>query len=282
VITSNANLIKKLPKWAYKSAARAWIDKVYPRHLFIETVATCNLSCSYCPREKIKGEMEFGLFQSIVEEASKYGRRSFSLHLFGEPLLYSKWFDAIQFIKKKNNKHTVLLTTNGTLIERGDNLDKLIKSGVDQVLWSWRTEAKFSELTKERLKKWGKFRVRFIKEVTPKEEFAKWKNWKNREERSLHNYGGNVDLLPYGVQNTEKRWPCYHLWLAPAVSWNGDILICCADPHKKEVLGNFQNHTVHEVWTGSKLYEIRQSHLRGEYKGICEKCDVWKAYPSLF
>jgi len=110
-----AQMAKKLPSIFYKLAAQAWIDEEYPRHLFIETTPTCNLSCSYCPRPKIKGEMGFDIFKAIIDEATRYGARSFSLHLFGEPLLYSKWFEAIRYIKSANRKHTVLFTTNGTL-----------------------------------------------------------------------------------------------------------------------------------------------------------------------
>ena len=227
--------------------------------------------------------MDFGLFKEIINEASKYGKRSFSLHLFGEPLLYPYWYEAIRYIKSKHKNHTVLFTTNGTLIGKDDILDKLIGSGADQVLWSWRKEAKFSEETKRKLKKWGRFRVRFIKEVTTPEALREWKDWKNTESRRLHNYGGKINLENYGsIVSNQKRWPCYHLWLSPAVSWDGKILICCADPHKKEVLGQFPEQSVAQCWNGEQIKAIRTSHLKGEYVGICKNCDVWKSTPSLF
>lgn len=224
--------------------------------------------------------MDFGLFREIIDEASTHGARSFSLHLFGEPFLYPRLFDAIAYIKGRNKHHNILLTTNGTRIN--SNIDELVRSKVDQVFWTWRTEVRFKTITLLKLKTWGKFRVRFIDEITPKEAIEKWKNWGNLEHRSIHNYGGQIELSNYGVQNTvTKRWPCYHLWLAPAVSWNGNILLCCSDPHQKEVLGKFPEQSVAEVWQGSKLAEIRDSHLRGEYGGICKNCDVWKSYPDI-
>ena len=58
--------------------------------------------------------------------------------------------------------------------------------------------------------------------------------------------------------------------------------MCCADPHRKEVLGHFPEQSVAEVWKGPRLEAIRQGHLQGEYKGICAGCDVWKQYPDLF
>ena len=291
--TVYADLAKRLPSWLYKLGAQLYIDKAYPRHLFVETTASCNLSCSYCPREKTRQDMDYRLFREIVDEASRYGARSFSLHLFGEPLLYPHIFEACAYIKRRNKRHTVLLTTNGTKVN--DCIDDLVSCGINQVLWTWRKEARFTGATLLKLKKWGKFRVRFIKEITPPEAYEEWKTWGNVEGRKLHNYGGEIDTGRWdglqeksywkdysNSQKTSIRYPCYHLWLAPAVAWNGNILLCCSDPHQKEVLGKFPEQSVAEVWKGSQLESIRKSHLEGRYEGICKDCDVWKSYPSLF
>lgn len=286
-VTSQAPWLKRLPKTLYKLGAQAWIDKAYPRHLFIETTAACNLTCTYCPREAKSNHMDWSLFTQIVDEATLYGSRSFSLHLFGEPTLYPRWVEAIHYLKQAH--HTVLLTTNGTTLNA--RVEDLVSANPDQVLWSWRPEAKFTEATKQKLRKWGKFRVRFIAEVTPKEAYLEWADWPNVEGRPLHNYGGNINTSRFAIATSEgpplsaptvDRWPCYHLWLAPAIAWNGHILLCCADPHHKEVLGTFPHDTVASIWKGSRLAAVRASHLAGEYKGICMNCDVWKQYPDLF
>ena len=225
--------------------------------------------------------MPFDVFTGVVDEASTYGARSFSLHLFGEPLLYPRVHDAVSYIKQHNQRHVVLLTTNGTRLQ--DHLDWLITSGVDQVLWSWRPEAKFTPETKEKLRRWGKFRVRFIAEVTPKEAYAEWDDWPNVEGRHIHSYGGEIDVSKWNVQNKKKlRWSCYHPFFAPAVAWNGDILLCCADPHRKSAIGTFPQMSVAEAWQSSILQRIRKEHLDGRYTGICENCDIWKQVPNIF
>lgn len=223
--------------------------------------------------------MDFGMFRDIVDEATHYGPRSFSLHLFGEPLLYPKIWESIEYIKKKNKSHTILLTSNGTLFERF--ADQLFKSRVDKVIWSWRPEAKFSEKFKERLREWGRLSVRLIKETVPKEAFEEWSKWPKVEVRSLHNYGGEISLESFGVKPTiGDRHPCYHLWFAPAVSWNGKLLICCSDPHQKEIIGTFPKTSIAEAW--KKMDGVRKAHLEGKYEGICKDCDVWKTYPDIF
>lgn len=282
MLTKHAESIKKLPSWLYKLGSQIYIDRMYPRHLFIETTAKCNLDCSYCPREKVDDHMDFRLFQSIVDEASIYGSRSFSLHLFGEPMLYPNFLEACQYIRHKNKQHTILLTTNGTMLN--SRVDELIQANPNKAIWSWRPEVKFKEETLRKLKAWGKFTVRIIRELTPEEEVSKWKKWPSVEYRNIHNYGGDIDagLWRKTKPKEVKRWPCYHLWMAPAVAWNGDILLCCVDPHRKEVLGNLKDTTVGQVWRGKSIESIRESHLKGEFKGICANCDSWKVYPDIF
>ena len=223
--------------------------------------------------------MDFGLFRKIIDEAHRYGSRSFSLHLFGEPLLYPRIFEAIRYIKKRNPRNTVLLTTNGTLLN--ECVDDFISSGIDQAYWTWRSEARFGESTLLKLRKWGKFRVRFIHQITPKEAYEEWKTWNNVEGREIHNYGGEINTAKYSLEkNTKRRWPCYHLWLAPAVAWNGNFLMCCADPHQKDVFGDIKKESVAECW--QRVEKVRRSHLRGEYNGICKDCNVYRQYPDIF
>ena len=221
--------------------------------------------------------MDYSLFKAIVDEASRYGARSFSLHLFGEPLLYSRFFDAVSYIKRANRRNIVLITTNGTQLNQ--MADKVINSKIDKMIWSWRPEVRFKEETLRKLKAWGKFTVRIIRELTPKEEVAKWSKWHSVEYRHIHNVGGEIEVPK---REQVKRWACYHLWMAPAVAWNGDILMCCVDPHRKEVLGNLKDTTVGQFWQGKSIEAIRESHLKGEFKGICTNCDVWKSTPDIF
>ena len=226
--------------------------------------------------------MDFKLFRKIIDEASRYGARSFSLHLFGEPLLYPSIFEAISYIKQGNKNHTILLTTNGTKIN--DCIDDLVSSGTSQVLWTWRQEARFRESTVLKLRKWGKFRVRFIDEITPKEAREEWKDWPNVESRKLHNYANPELLKERGITLDEEktRWACYHPFLSPAVAWNGKILLCCSDPKQDEVIGKFPEMSVAEAWKSDKIESIRKSHLARRYEGICKNCDVWKSTPDLF
>ena len=283
--TLYAEKLRHVSPFLYKIAAQSWIDHEYPRHLFIEVTASCNLTCSYCPRERRGEHMDFNLFKGIVDEASTHGSRSFSLHLFGEPLLYPKWREAVRYIKEKNERHRVLLTTNGTRLNA--LVDEVVKAGFDKVIWTWRPEAQFTPETKEKLRKWGKFMVRLIEEITPPEALKEWGDWKPQERKKLHNYGGQIDLTKFGVQNDGKvveRYECYHLWLAPAIRWNGDMVFCCNVPSDTvySTLGNVKDKSVAEMWKSEQLKRVREDHSKGVYLDACKNCNSWATYPSMF
>ena len=282
MLTKFTDLARKLPSPVYKAAAQAFIDLNFPRHIFIETTAACNLTCEYCPREKRNDHMDFQMFKEIINECSQYGARSFSLHLFGEPLLYPKIMEAISYIKAKNKRHTILLTTNGTVLNKFAR--RLLESRVDRIIWSWRRlPTEFSSETMEVLKRIGM--VRILIEETPKEEFERWSKFPRVEVKHLHNYGGQIDTTKWGLESSNgDRYPCYHLWLAPAIRWNGDVTICCNDPKGSERVGSYgkDGFSIGTYWTGNHLARLRTSHMNNEVKGLCVGCNSYKAYPDIF
>lgn len=224
--------------------------------------------------------MDFELFKQIVDECSLHGQRSFSLHLFGEPLLYPKIIEAIRYIKTKNKRHTVLLTTNGTLLNKFAR--EIEEAGTDRVIWSYRKN-NFNEASKRLLKKRGM--VRLLIEETPEAEFKEWSKYPRVEVKHLHNYGGNIDTTKWGISsdvNNRDRYPCYHLWLAPAIRWNGEITICCNDPNGIESMETYHPGSLAKIWKSEKLKKVRDSHLSGQYKGLCVGCNSYKAYPDIF
>lgn len=243
-LTNHTELAKRLPKWLYKFLAQRYIDLEFPRHLYIETTTRCNMACSSCPRPKIDKDMSDKTFINILAEVNKYAPRSISLHIFGEPLLDKGLLGKIHFLKMEKNN--VILTTNGTIINERvfDAVDKIIT-----------TNPNFPP-------KWKK--KTFIREFGKNTEY--------------HNFGGHVKMGKVRVQ----RYPCHHLWLSPAIAWNGDMLMCCADPNHMTKIGNIKDHSIQSMWTSDKMQHRRRMHLAKTYIGICKDCNVWKTYPSIF
>ncbi|MFH0906930.1 MAG: radical SAM/SPASM domain-containing protein [bacterium] len=303
-----------LLKIPYKFFSQRMISYDFPLHIFAETTSACNLKCKICPRTKgntLIGNMDFELFKRIVDEANSYGPRTFSLHLFGEPLLAPNFSKMIKYIKQTNKANTIILTTNGTLLNEKIAKD-IIEAPVDKITISFTSATKdnyekitsFNKLeTFEKnilnlikLKKSKKatkpcIYVRMIVNKNNKNEEKLFKNkWKNQplivEARPAHNYGGYTPEASFrkDIIKKTKRYPCYHLWLSPAIHWNGDVSVCCDDWGRKALLGNIKNQTIHQIWNSEKIKRYRQYHLKGLYEKVplCGKCDVWTMYEDIF
>lgn len=305
VVTKNA--LTNIP---YKFFSQRLIDLEFPVHLFIEPTNACNLKCEMCPRttssQKI-GSMNFELFQRIVDESTLHGRRSFSLHLFGEPLIASNIIKMLRYIREKNIRNVILLTTNGVFLDRKKR-EAILNFRVDKTTVSLlaSTPETYISITGRnnyevvvdnimeliRLKKnMGASKpiiyVRVIKnKKTLNDIEAFQRKWSSHdvivEIREEHNYAGNINST---MDNTSiQRYPCYHPWFAPAIHWDGDMSICCCDWNRTGVIGNVKESTIAEIWQTEKIKEIRKIHLAGNYSQIelCRDCNVYQTYPDVF
>lgn len=298
--------------WLKKFFIQRMITYDFPQHIFLETTSACNLKCRLCPRtagNTLVGHMDFELFKKIVNEANQYGPRTFCLHLFGEPLLAPRFIDEIYYIKQINPKNTIVLTTNGTVLDE-KIAEAMVKTPVDKMAVSFvsAVREKYTELTginlldkveqnvrnllaiKEKNKAIKpKIIVRMILEEHNQTEVEIFKNkWQSEkvivEVRPAHNYGGNVNFGHVRDKKIKQRWPCYHFWLSPAIHWNGDFSVCCNDYARKAVLGNVGQTAVNKIWNSVEMQNLRAAQLRGDFQipTICEKCDVWTMYHDIF
>lgn len=94
------------------------------KKIYIEITNKCNLNCSFCSKSnKIKKEMSLTEFEHIIKEIDDYTDYLY-LHVKGEPLLHSKFFDILKICKKYHKQ--VNITTNGTLLK--NRLDDIVSS----------------------------------------------------------------------------------------------------------------------------------------------------------
>lgn len=295
----------------FKVLSQNLIDYHYPAHLFIEATRACNLKCIFCPRElrSLKaGHMDFGLFCKIIDEATRFGRRSFCLHMFGESLLHPRITEMVRYIKKSDPRHCILLTTNGYFLDESkarkmleDNIDKITFSifslkndrnialtGDENIHRVIENIRHLSGLKKE-MRRRTKIAIRFIlgdencDEKRQLQYLAKSLGV-TLEVRPAHNYGGVINNSIISRILPARRYPCYHPWFSPAVTWDGKVVLCCSDWNYSTVLGDVAKETLSSIWQGAKMKEFRLCHLKGRYDKIslCSKCDVWRLYPDIF
>ena len=88
--------------------------------IYVEITNMCNLNCSFCSKDNInKKEMSVSEFKTVISKIKDY-TDSIYLHVKGEPLLHSHLNEILDICNK--NKINVLITTNGTLLERNKNI----------------------------------------------------------------------------------------------------------------------------------------------------------------
>jgi len=76
----------------------------------------------------------------------------------------------------------------------------------------------------------------------------------------------------YSIKN-EMHNECWKMWHSCVVTWDGKVVPCCFDKDAHFVLGDLNNHTFKEIWTGEKYNQFRNSLItsRSEIE-MCRNC----------
>jgi radical SAM protein with 4Fe4S-binding SPASM domain len=112
---------------------RAW---AYPTHLQIEPSNKCNLRCPLChvvTDNKPRGFLKLDDFKKLIDQVGDY---LLFLHFWGwgEPFLSQDFFSMIRYAKDKGIQ--IITSTNGHFFENEENLDLLIDSGLDVLIFA--------------------------------------------------------------------------------------------------------------------------------------------------
>lgn len=96
--------------------------------IFIELTNLCNFNCTFCPNDKMtrpRCSMDPAMAKGLVDEiVDKKISERIAFLLMGEPLLYPKIFEILEYAAKKGVKIT--LSTNGLLLSP-ENIDRLLR-----------------------------------------------------------------------------------------------------------------------------------------------------------
>ena len=93
-----------------------------------------------------------------------------------------------------------------------------------------------------------------------------------------HSRSGNIDLASKGeiIRPSLKDFYCYRIDRALHISYDGDVVICCNDYHREEVMGNLKKQTIEELYK-SERYQLLRKQVLGLADSpddfICKRCD---------
>lgn len=250
-----------------------------PLTVYVEPTNRCNLSCDFCPqsledytdRAGYWEHMDADLFERLMREIKAMGVKSLKLYFFGEPLMHPQigWMCAAAAAACDR----VELTTNLIPLTQ-EKAAAIATSGIHYLRVSWygvqeeRVRRNLAMLMALRVSAFPRIVVKFHErgfvDPPPCDEVVF---------EQLHTIASDfVHLRSYDENKRACPYPFYTLVLKS----NGDVVPCCVAWDKSLVVGNVRDHSLKELWSSSRMEEIRLAHLRGERYSIptCAKCDT--------
>ena len=291
-----------------------------PLVLNLEPTNLCNLRCPFCPvaLDNIDPKIERGLmsqaiFESILPEIAKI-QPLIAINMGGESTLYPDLPERIRQLV--NLGCYVFLDTNATKLTP-DLSRKLIKSGLSEIVFCIDGEGDADSY--EQMRVLADFEstisnvqefLRLKKELgtsTPKTVIKNIRYWKEGKQLTfptkLISYFSDAppdfyrsswaDYWPgQHHENVEKTYEvepfqedrysaCTNLWKKMAISWDGNVYICCLDLDRTTLIGNVAAQGIMEIWNSQEMQNLRRKHRQGLQADIdlCSSCTMIQRAP---
>ncbi len=270
----------------------------YPLLVDIELSSICNLTCPMCYtitdefKEQVNvTRMDWDLYKRIVDEIG--GKvPAFRLSLRGEATLHTKFSEAIRYAKDHGIKEVSLLTHGGKLTL--PYFKKMVDAGVDWITIS----ADGIGESYERVRKPLKFndlldKMKAIKQYKEENNLKRpvikvqgvWPAVAENVDGYYNTFEPITDLVAFNplidyLSNDKhieylENFTCPQQYQRLVIGADGLVMKCSNDEENREVIGNINNETVHQVWHGKKMRAVRNMHLQERgfmNSAVCRKC----------
>lgn len=252
----------------------------FPREVRLETINTCNATCSFCAMNIYSEEsksrkvvmMDDKLVTKILDELVDVGFKGrLKFYLENEPLLDKKRLPG--FVREAREKlpdvKVIQIDTNATLLTEELGAE-LITAGITYLHVNDYTATGGGGLNfkKESIKDtYDKLRRRFP-DITM--IYRPRLNNELMDNRAGHSPNNLFD--PEHALEAACVFPFYQF----CITSNGTVGICCLDTTFEEPLGNVTNESIASIWRGSAYRQFREELLNGQrHKKMCSKCTFW-------
>lgn len=120
------------------------------------------------------------------------------------------------------------------------------------------------------------FHERFAEADLSEDRYVLRDRWHNDEDSfglKLTNRGGTVEI---GNQpEVDLSHPCFYTAYSMTIDWNGDVLLCMQDWHKKVKMGNVTQQSLTDVWQSRPFNDFRQKLIAGDRScAPCNNCNT--------
>ena len=281
----------------------------FPNRITVELTNDCNVSCTFCNRQKIAmdiGYMDETLFYKIVDEMANHLPIKMVPFFRGEPLMHPQIIDFIKYAKKKGIG-PIQMASNALLLDEKMQ-DDLIESGIDYVSFSLDTLDKELyrcsrqlgnlEISSKNVESMGlkckERRRKGLAAPTIQVSTINIDEYIPGQKAFIDKWMQYVDVVRVYEQHDEKgrlvnpeiqrrldifsdRMPCRKVFTDMIIYWDGRLALCNYDWNENREVGNVSQMSLKEAWN-SKMYEdIRQMHLTNTFdESICKECHHWK------
>jgi len=260
-----------------------------PFAMQIELSEGCNLRCSFCGLNAIRGKqnnykfLTVGLAKTIANRIKESGwnpRLEFAMH--GEPSANPNMLRILKVFRKRLPKTSMMMTSNGLAFAKDVGLiDKALQhlnvlaldnyqgiKLVPKILKAYRgehTPIYYPENSEGNPHKRRKLKERLLVVVADIAEASKGTH------STLNNHAGSG-----GPPNDNATGcKCAKPFREMSIRWDGNVAICCNDWQGVYGCGNVQRSSLGEIWDGVAFRVARRKLYHGQRDfGPCKGCDA--------
>jgi MoaA/NifB/PqqE/SkfB family radical SAM enzyme len=233
----------------------------------IETQTGCNLTCSFCPVNKLVDkriftQLEFQVLEKIALELNVLCfNGTVNLYVNNEPLMDKRISDIIFLFRKHLPLNKIKILTNGTLLTN-EKIHTLFQNGLSELSIDNYTDGK-------------KLITPIKKLINNSMEFINYDiriSMRKINDNLTNRAGTSPNVSP--LRNPIKQF-CAFPFLDFTISAFGKSIICNLDTTDAEIMGDVKNDTILNIWTNSKYSKYREflKFLKRQSINICSKCD---------
>lgn len=265
----------------------------FPLHVDFEASSLCNMRCPMCFRphrsDQNDGLMNFDLYKQAIDECVRYRLYSIRLSWRGEPTTHPQLIAMVRYAKQCGIREVSFLT-NCLKIE-GAYAEELVRAGVDYISISVdglhedynriRKPATFDE-TVRRIRELRRLRDTVGRGLPLLKVNTVWSQVRGYAREYYETFSPLVDIISFNpdydyseiITDIQATHICQYPYQRLTVKWNGDIPMCISDWDAEVILGSLRTESLHDIWRGPRLREIRQMHRAYKIKDLapCRKC----------
>ncbi len=289
----------------YAEYRREWAElpqrqevRDYPLLVDLELSSICNLHCPMCYTitDKFKENvnttrMDWDLYCKIIDEIG--GKvPALRLSLRGEALLHKRFADCIRYAKSKGIKEVSTLTHGGKLtlpffekiVDAGIDWITISADGIGETYERIRKPIKFNDLM-DKIKAMQKFKEeRGLHKPVIKIQGI-WPAIRDDAQAYYDTFAPHVDLVAFNPlidylgNDTHieylENFTCPQQYQRLVIGADGLVMKCSNDEENREVIGDANKQTIHELWHSETMNAVRELHKRDRgfmESAVCKRC----------